>query len=100
MENLSSTYGSAHTRLRRLVAKAFTPRRVEGMRPTVEGIVADLLAGLGSEAPGTPADLKAGIGGEGVTLDDVFSHYTGDSLEAGGNYREISRARRTARRLG
>lgn len=61
MENLSTTYGSAHTRLRRLVAKAFTPRRVEGMRPTVEGIVADLLAGLDSGAPGTQTDLKAGF---------------------------------------
>jgi cytochrome P450 len=58
MENLSTTYGSAHTRLRRLVAKAFTPRRVEAMRPAIEGIVADLLDGLGSGPPGTPADLK------------------------------------------
>lgn len=61
MENLSTTYGSAHTRLRRLVAKAFTPRRVEAMRPTIEGIVADLLVSLGSGAPGRPADLKAGF---------------------------------------
>jgi ABC-2 type transport system ATP-binding protein len=49
---------------------------------------------------GTPADLKAGIGGENPTLNDVFVHYAGDALESGGSYRETSRARRTARRLG
>src|SRR5262249_32656862 len=32
-----------HTRLRRLVASAFTPRRVEGLRPPVERLVPDLL---------------------------------------------------------
>jgi ABC-2 type transport system ATP-binding protein len=51
-------------------------------------------------ALGAPADLKAGIGNEGATLDDVFAHYTGNTLESGGSYRETARARRTARRLG
>jgi ABC-2 type transport system ATP-binding protein len=49
---------------------------------------------------GTPADLKATVGGENPTLDDVFVHYAGDALESGGSYRETSRARRTASRLG
>ncbi len=51
-------------------------------------------------ALGTPAELKASVGGENVTLNDVFVHYAGDALESGGSYRETSRARRTARRLG
>jgi ABC-2 type transport system ATP-binding protein len=52
-------------------------------------------------AIGTPAELKASIGGDGATLDDVFAYYSGDSLEdSGGSYRETSRTRRTARRLG
>jgi len=51
-------------------------------------------------AIGTPGELKASIGGNGVTLDQVFTHYTGDILESGGGYRETSRTRRTARRLG
>jgi ABC-2 type transport system ATP-binding protein len=50
-------------------------------------------------ALGAPSDLKISIGGNGATLDDVFIHYTGDTLESGGNYRETSRTRRTARRL-
>jgi ABC-2 type transport system ATP-binding protein len=51
-------------------------------------------------ALGTPAELKTAIGGDGVTLDDVFIHFTGDELETGGSYRETTRTRRTARRLG
>ncbi len=51
-------------------------------------------------ALGTPAQLKTSIGGNDVTLDDVFSHYTGYELESGESYREVSRARRVARRLG
>ena len=51
-------------------------------------------------AIGTPSELKAAIGGDGATLDDVFTHFTGDELESGGTYRDTARARRTARRLG
>ena len=51
-------------------------------------------------ALGTPAELKIAIGGDGATLDDVFIHFTGDELETGGSYRETTRTRRTARRLG
>jgi ABC-2 type transport system ATP-binding protein len=51
---------------------------------------------------GAPDELKAGLGSEDASLDDVFMHYTGDILESGGggSYRETSRTRRTARRLG
>ena len=51
-------------------------------------------------AIGTPAELKESIGGNGTTLDDVFAHYTGSELESRGDFRETSRTRRTARRLG
>jgi ABC-2 type transport system ATP-binding protein len=49
-------------------------------------------------AIGTPAELKTTVG-EGATLDDVFVHYSGYEVDSGGNYREVSRTRRTARRL-
>jgi ABC-2 type transport system ATP-binding protein len=51
---------------------------------------------------GTPAELRAGLGDE-ATLDDVFRHYTGDTLDKApeeGGIRDVRRARRTARRLG
>ena len=51
-------------------------------------------------AIGTPDELKASIGPEEASLDDVFIHFTGDSMETGGGYRDVRRARRTARRLG
>ncbi|WP_199442343.1 cytochrome P450 [Umezawaea beigongshangensis] len=44
-----------HTRLRKLVAKAFTARRTEMLRPRAEKIVGDLLDAV--EAQGPPVDL-------------------------------------------
>lgn len=38
-----------HTRLRRLVSSAFTPRRVEALRPAIERMVDDLLDGMHGE---------------------------------------------------
>ncbi|MFJ2776061.1 MULTISPECIES: cytochrome P450 [unclassified Kitasatospora] len=35
-----------HTRIRRLVSKAFTPRMVEGLRPTVQRLAGELVDGL------------------------------------------------------
>ena len=49
---------------------------------------------------GTPDELKATLDIENPSLDDVFVHYAGDALDSGGSYRDASRARRTARRLG
>jgi len=44
-----------HTRIRRVVANAFTPRRVEDMRPTVARLVDEMIDRL--MAAGSPADL-------------------------------------------
>jgi cytochrome P450 len=38
-----------HTRLRKLVAKAFTARQIQGMRPRIERIVAQLLDGIAGQ---------------------------------------------------
>jgi len=51
-------------------------------------------------AIGTPAQLKAAAGGDGVSLEEVFIHFTGDRLESGGNYRDTNRTRKVVRRLG
>jgi ABC-2 type transport system ATP-binding protein len=49
---------------------------------------------------GTPTELKASIGGSEKTLDDVFVHYAGDTLEVTGRFRETASERRMAKRLG
>ena len=47
---------------------------------------------------GAPLELKAQLG-DSATLDDVFMHFAGATIETGGGYREVLRTRRTARRL-
>lgn len=59
MDNLTTAYGSDHTRLRRLTSKAFTPRRVEALRPSIEKITNELLDDLAGIAAGEIVDLKA-----------------------------------------
>ncbi|MFF1873559.1 cytochrome P450 [Kitasatospora herbaricolor] len=54
--SMVTTDGAEHRRLRALVAQAFTPRRVELMRPRVEAITAKLLDGLA--AGPAEVDLK------------------------------------------
>jgi len=54
-------------------------------------------------AIGSPADLKASIGKDGADLNRVFEYYIGNSIESeenGDTFKDVSRTRRTARRLG
>ena len=46
-----------HTRLRRLVSSAFTPRRVEQLRPRVHAIVDELLDAIAAAGPDARIDL-------------------------------------------
>jgi 2-hydroxy-5-methyl-1-naphthoate 7-hydroxylase len=59
MDNLTTTHGSDHSRLRRLTANAFTPRRVEAMRSSIEKVAAALLDELAATGPGGVVELKA-----------------------------------------
>lgn len=56
---MNTTYGHAHSKMRGLVARRFTPRRIEAMRPTIDAAVAGLLAGLSTSQTGSIVDLKA-----------------------------------------
>ncbi|MFJ9196975.1 cytochrome P450 family protein [Streptomyces flaveolus] len=58
-ENMLFAYGEKHTRLRRLIASAFTVRRTEALRPRVEAITAELLDDLALLPAGEPVDLRA-----------------------------------------
>lgn len=46
-----------HSRLRRLVSAAFTPRRVEALRPRVQAVVDDLLDAVAAAGPHAQVDL-------------------------------------------
>ncbi|MCX4906286.1 cytochrome P450 [Streptomyces sp. NBC_00878] len=60
-ENMLFAYGDRHSRLRRLVARAFTARRSEALRPRVEEITAGLLDDLAAVPAGERVDLRAGF---------------------------------------
>lgn len=49
---------------------------------------------------GSPTALKASVDKAHATMDDVFVKYAGTLIESGGSYRDVSRARRTAQRVG
>ena len=54
-------------------------------------------------AIGTPEELKISIGFKDANFNEVFDFYAGKALESeeqGGNFKDISRTRRDAKRLG
>jgi cytochrome P450 len=61
VRNMFTAYGSEHTRLRLLISKAFTKRRIEVLRPRVEQITTDLLDMLAATEPGEAVNLREGF---------------------------------------
>ncbi len=59
VENMLTAYGTDHSRLRRLVAGAFTARRTKSLEPAVEETVEEMLGKLGSLPEGETVDLRA-----------------------------------------
>ncbi|HLK73958.1 MAG TPA: cytochrome P450 [Streptosporangiaceae bacterium] len=49
-----------HTRLRRLVSRAFVPGRIAALEPAIRAIAGDLLDALGAAGPGAVVDLVEG----------------------------------------
>jgi ABC-type multidrug transport system ATPase subunit len=104
---LPPTSGTARIAGFDIVRQSADVRRVIGYVPQLLSAEGALLCNrvaimhLGKVAViGTPAELKASLNGNGKTLEDVFIHYAGDTLESGGDYGEFRRTRLTARRLG
>lgn len=58
MDNMVTSYGKDHVRLRRLVGKAFTPRRTEAIRPRITALTENLLDALAATEPGEVVDLR------------------------------------------
>ncbi|WP_067815073.1 cytochrome P450 family protein [Actinomadura kijaniata] len=59
MDNMTTHDGPDHARLRRLISRAFTARRVAATRPLIERITTGLLDDLAAVPPGEVVDLKA-----------------------------------------
>jgi len=49
---------------------------------------------------GTPQELKNSINKPDATLEDAFIHYTAETLSEGKTFSEVSRERKTSKRLG
>ncbi|TXS43821.1 cytochrome P450 family protein [Streptomyces sp. OR43] len=58
VDNMFTAYGSDHRRLRRLIAPAFSARRIAAMAPVVEDLVTDLLDDLEGLPDGEVVDLR------------------------------------------
>jgi cytochrome P450 len=56
-EALINKEGEDHLRIRRILASAFTPRRIERWKPTIRAVAGELLGAM--EAAGPPADIVA-----------------------------------------
>lgn len=59
MDNMTTNDDADHARLRGLLMKAFTARRVEAMEPRIREIVEEQLDRMADTAPGGLVDLKA-----------------------------------------
>jgi cytochrome P450 len=58
MDNMVTSYGKNHVRLRRLVGKAFTPRRTEAIRPHIQELTQQLISALAATPAGEVVDLR------------------------------------------
>lgn len=58
VRSMLTAYGPEHTRLRKLIAGAFTSRRVTDLRPRIRAITEELLVRLESRPAGQPVDLR------------------------------------------
>ncbi|MFG2883274.1 cytochrome P450 [Streptomyces sp. NPDC048297] len=58
VQNMFTAYGADHRRLRRMIAPAFTARRIAELRPVVEGLVTELMDDLATVPAGEVVDLR------------------------------------------
>ncbi|MFF9819194.1 cytochrome P450 [Streptomyces sp. NPDC014006] len=58
VKNMFTAYGADHRRLRRMVAPAFSARRIAELRPAIEAMVTDLIDALAARPAGQVVDLR------------------------------------------
>lgn len=58
VKNMFTAYGGDHRRLRRMIAPAFSSRRIQALQPAIEQIVTAILDDLGQRPAGQITDLR------------------------------------------
>ncbi len=58
VQNMFTAYGADHRRLRRMVAPAFSARRIAELKPIVQSMVTTLIDDLAAVPPGQVVDLR------------------------------------------
>ncbi|MFD0886429.1 cytochrome P450 [Streptosporangium algeriense] len=58
VQNMFTAYGADHRRLRRMIAPAFSARRIAELKPTVRSLVTRLVDDLATVPPGEVVDLR------------------------------------------
>ena len=58
LDNMLTSDGAEHRRLRGLISQGFTPRRIEALRPVVERTAKDLLTALAQRPGNEPVDIR------------------------------------------
>lgn len=58
VQSMLTAYGADHRRLRRMVAPAFSARRIARLKPTIEAMVTELLDDLAAVPAGEVVDLR------------------------------------------
>ncbi|WP_409473436.1 cytochrome P450 family protein [Streptomyces sp. HC307] len=61
VDNMFTAYGDNHRRLRRLVSKAFTARRITEILPRIEQITARIIDDMARTGPGEVVDLREAL---------------------------------------
>ncbi len=83
VRSMLTAYGPEHTRLRKLIAGAFTARRMTDLQPRIREITGELLDRLERRPAGQPVDLRAEFAyelplrviSEMLGLDDERHHF-------------------------
>lgn len=58
VQSMLTAYGADHRRLRRMVAPAFSARRIAKLKPTIQSLVTELIDDLAAVPPGQVVDLR------------------------------------------
>ncbi|MGW0203717.1 cytochrome P450 family protein [Nonomuraea sp. NPDC003201] len=58
VQSMLTAYGADHRRLRRMVAPAFSARRIAELKPVIQSLVAELIDDLAAVPPGQVVDLR------------------------------------------